>query len=825
MKRFGKKITALFLAALLSVGCLAGIASAGLLTPGLSGHSVPWVEYSGDRADLTAYATLQPYSGQWYYPSYQGYTASLIAPEQWVYEYYPDDVMNYWSLCFMPAGEGKTGYYEYDYERTYTYVTALIDFDGNGIYELLNVYGNVFSLNWELYGFNGKNPCIMAQDSIEPNEHSEITFSVWEYTSGEKELVVSSDYAQMGRYENTTAHFVIDGDEAVPYYDGYSGYDGNSSETSYFERANGVTVETFAEFEKIMDEVHGDGKMVDSLVTAGLYSHSFITDDDPEERVAFDTFSVSAMATKYTAAAIMKLKGYRGYQGAQLALPYFDNAAEMKLTPEMAGAYADAIADARVASEKYFKELTSEYTFSDESQPFTVASLFDVGDGVPALWIVYGIDLGYDDGRIRNMYGFMPHDTLIYVWDGEKAVPVLSGGLKADHVFLTDGGLYFYDLISDGGTYDDGPIWVQRDVFYPFRNGTIDFNSPVEYEFFSFFSEDYSGHAPSVSDFKKSIAGTKYESYDLTNLTSDLWTMEYVYTSETYYVPAQDGVILDYDPRASMPQYLGYGSYRATDVSYYYVGTWGDGYGVEHVLDEFSSVALPPEYSYKDVLHTEGEDKAAASAIESTFGGDALALYKISDRVYYLIREVDWALSGQLAAFDTDAASGEKTVIPIASNYGFSMEAELTALATAYEKSNPVAAPEPAEEPGDKPGEEPAPTEEPSKGDDDKDKGEKGGKSRDRDDEPVFEMDHQFPWIIVIIAVAALALIGGGIALLIVLLSRKNKQSPAAPASPVASQQQVRPQSSEAPTSFCPSCGAKVKAGAKFCTGCGNKIE
>lgn len=815
-----KKILAILLAAVLAAGCLSVAASAGMLTPGLSGRSVPWLEYSGTRPELEVYAKLQPYSGQWYYPAYQGYTVDLIAPEDWVYEYYRDDALSYWHLGFFPAGESGTGYYEYEYYRDYTYATALIDFDNNGVYELLNVHGDIFSLHWELYGFNGKTPCILAEDSCEPNSYSEITFSVWEYSSGEKELVVATDYAHQGYYENTTAHFVIDGDEAVPYYDGYTGYEGDSSESSSYERANGVTVETFAEFEKLMDEVHGDGKMVDPLVTAGLRAHPFFSDDDPEGKTTFDYWSVSTMAAKYTATAIMKLKGYMGYTGALLALPYFDDATEMKLTPEMAGAYADCIAAARDEAEVYFKKLSSEYTYSDGGRPFTIASLFDAGGGVPALWVVNGIDLAYDDGVLRNMYGFLPHNSNIYVWDGENAVPVISGGLPADHIFLTEGGIYLYDIYTQGGVEDDGPVWVQRDIFYPFKDGTLDIDSPVEYEFFSFFADDYSGHAPSVSDFKKSIAGTQYESYDLTNLTNDLWSLEFVYASETYYVPAQNGVILDHDPRAEQPQYLGLGSYRATDVSYYYVGTWGDGYGVQHVLNEFSNIELPPDYSFDDVLTEKGADAAAVAAVTKAAGGEARSVYKVAEDVFYLISEKDWTVVGELFAVSADPASGELTAKSLGAGSGFASESKLTELAAAYEKTKP--APAPTEEPVD----EPEPTEEPKKGDSEDEAEEKGGKSKDKDREPVFEMDHEFPWIIVIIAAGALLLLGGGAALLIVLL-RKNKKAPEAPAPQPKAQPAPQPkvQNSEAPSSFCPNCGTKVKAGAKFCTGCGSKIE
>ena len=817
MKLRLRRSFAFILALVLAAASLSLAASASSAVPGLHGDLVPYRNYTGETTELIAYSELEPFAGKYYYPSTQGYLAYLVAPEDWLYNYDADDILDYWHLDFTPSVSNGEGYAEYYYENDYVHTAAIIDFDGNGVYELLVIHGNIFSISWELYGFDGSEAYVMARDTYEPAGHTEVSFSIWEYSSGETEFVVSQDYMHQGYYENTTAHFVVDDEGAVPYYDGFTGYDGPDAENSSFERHNGVTVDSWDEFAKIMDEVYGDGKMVDPLFTAGLYAFPFFSDDDPEERSTYDHMSLSAIGAHYTSSAIMKLNGLANCYGPLLTIPYVGDPNEMKLTPEMAKAYSDALGEVEAEAKGYFDFISAENELSEEIKPFTVASLFDAGGGIPAMVVLYGMDMGYTWQNLSQMYGFMPSNYSIYVWNGKEAERIVNNAVNADHIFVSDGVLYLYDVRSNGGIEDDGPLFVQKDIIYPLGNGTVDLSSPTEYEFITFFGEEYGGKAPTVSQFKENVEGTKYADYDMSELSDEAWNLEYIYASEAYYVAAKDGKLLADNPRYDYEQLLGFGSYRATDVSYWYTGIWGTAQGVRVALEWYAGAEFPAEYSLENVMETQSISSQAISdiaALRSEFdGGEAHAIYKVKDGVYYLVVEHDWAFSGVVVQEAGDGFKAAKTT------EGLISEEELAEVAETLTEVEPPVEPEPEPEPQPEPEPVPEPKPEPKKGDKDDDD--------DDDRKPVFEMEHQFPWIIVIIAAAGLIVCGGVAALIIVLVSKKKKKAaepkPAVPAQVAAAPAVSQPQAQV--TKFCLHCGAKLAPGSKFCTSCGNKVE
>ena len=185
----------------------------------------------------------------------------------------------------------------------------------------------------------------------------------------------------------------------------------------------------------------------------------------------------------------------------------------------------------------------------------------------------------------------------------------------------------------------------------------------------------------------------------------------------------------------------------------------------------------------------------------------------MKDGVYYLVVEHDWVFSGVVVQEASDGFKAAKTT------EGLISEEELAEVAEALAEVEPPVEPEPEPEPQPEPEPVPEPKPEPKKGDKDDDD--------DDDRKPVFEMEHQFPWIIVIIAAAGLIVCGGVAALIIVLVSKKKKKAaepkPAVPAQVAAAPAVSQPQAQV--TKFCLHCGAKLAPGSKFCTSCGNKVE
>ena len=681
------------LAIVLATTSLSIAASAGLIIPGLHGESVPSRDYTGLTPELVAYSELEPFDGKNYYPSTQGYYAFLTAPESWVYDYYADDALDYWHLDFTPSVSNGEGFVEYGYDNDYVHAAAIIDFDGNGVYELVVIHGDIFSISWSLYGWDGSEAYVMACDTIEPDSYTDVSFSIWEYSSGEKEFVVSRDYAHQGRYENTTAHFVIDEDGAVPYYDGFTGYQGADDESSSYERHNGVTVSTWSEFRDIIDDVYGAGKMVDPLFSAGLYAYPFFSDDDPDSRVTYDHMNVSAIGAHYTSSAIMKLNGFANCYGTLITLPYVGDPMKMKLTAEMAKAYSEALGEAETEAQAYFDGISKEYTLEEGAKPFTVASLFDAGDGIPAMIVVYGMDLGYTWGNFSMMYGYMPNNYSVYVWNGKEAERIINSTVSADHVFIGDGVLYQYDVHTNGGVEDDGPLFIQRDIIYPLRNGTVDLSNPTEYEYITFFSEEYGGKAPSAAQFKESVKGTKYADYDMSALSDSAWSLEYIYASEAYYVAVKDGKILADNPRDDYDELLGFGAYRATDVSYWYTGAWSTAQGARVALEWYAGADFPSDYSFENVMETQSISSRSIgdiAALRSEFnGGEAHAIYKVKDGIYYLVVEHEETFSGVLVQEADGAYKAAKVTEELAA------EEELAEFAEALAEVEPEPEPEP----------------------------------------------------------------------------------------------------------------------------------
>lgn len=250
---------------------------------------------------------------------------------------------------------------------------------------------------------------------------------------------------------------------------------------------------------------------------------------------------------------------------ALASLPYTGDTDQCAMTIEQAEAFAKAI-----------DTCISESREEGYSVPFCRAALFDAGDGIPALFVAWGTDVGYG-----NESGYLAYTSRIYCWDGQEASIGAGGGLEknSENIAVTDKG-----LLTDTG-------------FYTFTDGMAELSHTYE-DFFL-----YGDASPSVDKFKENITehGVYEGGYDFGTLTEDKWQ---IYQEEDYdnwpddgysrlllsdeygsLISALDGVFLTRSEAEAagkdMAWYmtwqnwnLGNGPCGATDVSWTWTGDW-----------------------------------------------------------------------------------------------------------------------------------------------------------------------------------------------------------------------------------------------------------
>lgn len=252
---------------------------------------------------------------------------------------------------------------------------------------------------------------------------------------------------------------------------------------------------------------------------------------------------------------------------ALASLPYTGDTEKCAMTMQQAEAFAEAI-DTCIAESKE----------EGYSAPFCRAALFDTGNGIPALFVAWGTDVGYG-----NESGYLAYTSRIYCWDGKEASVGDGGRLEKIHenIAVTDKG-----LLTDTG-------------FYTFTDGMAELSHTYE-DFFL-----YCDASPSVDKFREYVTehGIFDGGYDFSTLTEDKWL---VYQEEDYdnwadngyswlllsdeygsLISALDGVFLTRSEAEAagkdMAWYmtrqdwnLGNGHCGASDVSWTWAGDWMD---------------------------------------------------------------------------------------------------------------------------------------------------------------------------------------------------------------------------------------------------------
>lgn len=239
-------------------------------------------------------------------------------------------------------------------------------------------------------------------------------------------------------------------------------------------------------------------------------------------------------------------------------LPYTGDTDKCVLTVDQAEAYARIIDDCIGESEE-----------QDTSYPtFCRTALFDAGDGVPALWVVEGTDMGYS---YDPESGYMPSISRIYQWDGKQAV--LAVDADAQNYILTDQGLLIDRF---------GPEWrfdgYSCSELYSLSGGLISEEPVHVYEHFMLSQEE----TPSEEALRAYIAeyGDPGVIYDYSTLSADMWRTP-GYEAE-WMIASLDGDFLPVDSAqalmySAVTWRLGHGQAGHQDVSHTWAGDWRDG--------------------------------------------------------------------------------------------------------------------------------------------------------------------------------------------------------------------------------------------------------
>lgn len=290
--------------------------------------------------------------------------------------------------------------------------------------------------------------------------------------------------------------------------------------------------------------------------------------------------------------------------GALASLPYTGDTEKCAMTIEQAEAFAKAI-----------DTCISESREEGYATPFCRAALFDTGDGIPALFVAWGTDVGYG-----NDDGYMADISRIYCWDGKEALAGAGGRLEEIHgnIAVTDKG-----LLTDTG-------------FYTFTDGMAELSHTYE-DFFL-----YGDTSPSVDKFREYIAehGVFEGGYDFDTLTEDKWQVyqeadydnwpddgySWLLLNDDEYgslISALDGVFLTRSEAEAagldMAWYmtwqnwnLGNGLCGAHDVSWTWAGDWMDAEALADLLrDGGYSTATRSGTSFSEnaTVSTDGDIK------------------------------------------------------------------------------------------------------------------------------------------------------------------------------------------------------------------------
>ncbi len=303
------------------------------------------------------------------------------------------------------------------------------------------------------------------------------------------------------------------------------------------------------------------------------------------------------------------------------ALPYTGDVGQCAMTMEQAGAFAGILDTCIIESRE-----------EGYIVPFCRAALFDAGNGIPALFVAWGADVGYG-----NDSGCMADVSRIYCWNGREASAGAGGRLGEIHgdIAVTDKG-----LLTDAG-------------FYTFTDGMAELAHTYE-DFFL-----YGDTAPSLDKFREYIAehGVFEGAYDFGTLTEDKWQ---IYQYEDYdnwpedgysglllsdeygsLVSSLDGVFLTRSEAEAAGQdmawyltwqdwNLGNGHLGASDVSWSWVGNWMDAEELAALLRSGNGTAAGSKAPAPENAAVSTEGNIRRTTIDSR-GYDIEIWYEIPD--------------------------------------------------------------------------------------------------------------------------------------------------------------------------------------------------
>lgn len=259
-------------------------------------------------------------------------------------------------------------------------------------------------------------------------------------------------------------------------------------------------------------------------------------------------------------------------------LPYTGDIGGCAMTAAQADAFAGALEECNANS------VEAGY----QQQPFCRGALFDTGGGIPALFVVWGYDMGYGDES-----GYMPNVSRIYCWDGRQAVAAVESRPLEEAIFsedisniaVTDHGLILSRVSWEGG------ICTEVSELYSLPDGLTGGKPDHIYEEFVFWSPDI----PAEGEYRDGITGQGAfgSGYDFGSLSESNWQYYPEYGEsggrwrETggWLLAALDGKFLTADEAAESRKLyawyeadwkLGHGEKWATDVSHFWTGGWMD---------------------------------------------------------------------------------------------------------------------------------------------------------------------------------------------------------------------------------------------------------
>ncbi|MCI8639170.1 MAG: FecR domain-containing protein [Coprococcus sp.] len=324
----------------------------------------------------------------------------------------------------------------------------------------------------------------------------------------------------------------------------------------------------------------GTGEISVAPFTVSDVPEFVLTEAERDEALAEDILDASGLD-------VLNPPAFIGTE-ALSRLPYYGDLSQCHMTAEQAQAYAQILEDNVRESET---AVWSEwYSSGNYAKPkFIWASLFDTGDGIPALWVVGGYDMQIPVapqpylGENPEFYPFM---SRIYQWDGTQAVLATDTMPENGYSAITEEGLVFLHQTD----FNYNTISTAAEL-YPLSGGQV--SGEPTHVLQSIIIEQQ--NHPSSGELQTFIAahGNSDQSYDYGTLSGSMWNDWGMGTPE-WHVYALDGTFMGpddvrtaWEELSGLPYWgimsdastfgeFGFGGYGAQDTICKWRGDWRD---------------------------------------------------------------------------------------------------------------------------------------------------------------------------------------------------------------------------------------------------------